>query len=253
MKIEIIKQKDNAVQFVVEGVGPSLLNALRRAAVYEVPTLAIEDVYFAQNSSVLYDEIIAHRLGLIPLKTDLKSYNLPAECTCKGKLCAKCSVKGTLKAKGPVTVYAEDLKFKDPSVKAIHGKIPIVKLLEGQKIELEFTAVLGQGAEHTKWSPCHFFYYGWPEFDTRDADLDKAFQSIPGNVAKKSGRNIELQDLENWQPSYEEVLEKNGVKISYRDDKFIVTLESWGQLSADKIMSEAVKSIGAKLKAVKLK
>src|SRR3972149_1595116 len=107
MKVEILKQSENEVMFIVEGIGPALANAIRRAAMFEVPTLAIEDVYFNQNSSVLYDEIVAHRLGLIPLKTDLKSYNLPAECTCKGKLCAKCSVKGVLKAKGPVTVYAE--------------------------------------------------------------------------------------------------------------------------------------------------
>ncbi|MEM2874013.1 MAG: DNA-directed RNA polymerase subunit D [Candidatus Nanoarchaeia archaeon] len=142
MKISVLKQTENEITFIIDGVGPAFLNALRRAAAFEVPVLAIEDVYFTQNSSVLYDEIIAHRLGLIPLKTDLKSYNLPEECSCKGKLCAKCSVKGTLKAKGPATVYAEDLKFKDPAVKAVYGKIPIVKLLEGQNIELEFVVCL---------------------------------------------------------------------------------------------------------------
>jgi len=253
MKVEILKQSENEAIFAVEGIGPALANAIRRAAMFEVPTLAIEDVYFNQNSSVLYDEIVAHRLGLIPLKTDLKSYNLPAACTCKGKLCAKCSVKGTLKAKGPVTVYAEDLKFKDPSVKAIYPKIPIVKLLEGQDIELEFTATLGQGIEHTKWSACHIYYRGWPEFDTKDADLDKAFENIPSNAAKKSGRNIEISDFAQWQLAYEEILEKAGVKITNRDDKFIFTLESWGQLSPKVLMTEALSVLQEKLKTVKLK
>ncbi len=55
----------------------------------EVPTMAIEDVEFRKNNSILYDEIIAHRLGLVPLKTDLKSYNLPEKCKCKGEGCAR--------------------------------------------------------------------------------------------------------------------------------------------------------------------
>src|SRR4030065_2948598 len=99
MKVEIIEKKDNEIVAVAEGITPAFLNALRRTSMYEVPTLAIEDVLFAKNSSALYDEIIAHRLGLIPLKTDLKSYTLPEECTCKGKLCAKCSIKLTLAVK----------------------------------------------------------------------------------------------------------------------------------------------------------
>ena len=253
MKVEILKQAENEITFAVDEIGPALANAIRRAAMFEVPTLAIEDVYFSQNSSVLYDEVIAHRLGLVVLKTDLKSYNLPEQCTCKGKLCAKCSVKGILRAKGPVTVYAEDLKFKDPSVKAIYPKTIIVKLMEGQDIELEFSAVLGKGSEHTKWSPCHLYYRGEPEFDAKDADLDKAFENIPSNVAKKSGKTIEILDFTKWLPAYEAVLEKAGVKITNREDKFIFTLESWGQLSSKTIMTEALDVLQEKLKTVKLK
>ncbi len=253
MKVEILKQVENEITFAVDEIGPALANAIRRAAMFEVPTLAIEDVYFNQNSSVLYDEIVAHRLGLVVLKTDLKSYNLPDDCTCKGKLCAKCSVKGTLRAKGPVTVYAEDLKFKDPSVKAIYPKTVIVKLTEGQEVELELTAVLGKGLEHTKWSACHLYYRGWPEFDAKDADLDKAFEHIPSNVAKKSGKSIEILDFVKWQPAYEEMLEKAGVKITNREDKFMFTLESWGQLSPKMIMTEAINLLQDKLKTVKLK
>lgn len=253
MKLQVINQNENETTFVADSVGPSFLNAIRRAASFEVPTLAIEDVYFAKNSSVLYDEMVAHRLGLIPLKTDLKSYDLPAECSCKGKLCAKCSVKGTLKAKGPTAVYAEDLKFKDPAVKVIYPKTLIVELIEGQEIQLEFVAVLGKGAEHTKWSPCHAYYSGWPEFETKDADLDKAFESIPADAAKKSGRSIEILDIAKWLPAYEGILEKNGAKVLHSNEKFIFTIESWGQLAPEKILNEAVKLLQQKLKSVKLK
>lgn len=253
MKITVLKQEDNEVTFEIADVGPSFLNAMRRAAVFEVPTLAIEDVYFTKNSSVLYDEIIAHRLGMMPLKTDLKSYDLPADCACKGKLCAKCSVKGSLKAKGPATVYAEDLKFKDPTVKAIYPKMIITKILEGQEMELEFTAILGKGIEHTKWSACHFYYRGWPDFDAKDADMDKAFEGIPADVVKRSGKTIEVLDFSRWLPSYEEMLEKNGVKIKNSESRFIVTVESWGQMAPEKILDEAVSILQQKLKEVKLK
>jgi DNA-directed RNA polymerase subunit D len=253
MKVKIISKTEDTIMFVVEGIKPALANAIRRAAAYEVPTLAIEDVYFSKNSSALYDEIIAHRLGLIPLKTDLKAYTLPANCSCKGKLCAKCSVKGTLKAKGPATVYAEDLKFKDPSVKVVYPKMPIVKLLEDQELELEFVATLGQGKEHVKWSPCHAFYRSWPEFDTKNADLDAALDSIPKDVIKRTGKSIEILDFTKWVPAYEEILEKAGVKITFRDDKFIFVIESWGQLSPKTIVNEALGMLQDKVKSVKLK
>jgi DNA-directed RNA polymerase subunit D len=253
MKISVLKQEDNEITFEIEGAHPSFLNALRRTSMYEVPALAIEDVYYTKNSSVLYDEIVAHRLGLIPLKTDLKSYNLPSECSCKGKLCAKCSVKGSLKAKGPATVYAEDMKFKDPTVKAIYPKMIITKLLEGQEIELEFVAVLGKGMEHTKWSGCHVYYRGTPAFDTKNADLDKAFENIPANVAKRTGKAIEITDYSKWLPAYEQALEKNGVKITNSEENFILTIESWGQVAPEKILNEAVSILQQKLKEVKLK
>ena len=94
------------------------LNTIRRFMMEEVPVMAIEDVEFKKNSSVLYDEIIAHRLGLLPLSTDFKSYTLPEKCSCKGEGCARCQLKLTLKGKGPGTVYASDIKTKDPKVNA---------------------------------------------------------------------------------------------------------------------------------------
>ena len=108
--------------------------------------------------------MIAHRIGLIPLTTDLKSYNMMSECKCKGAGCASCTVKLTLRAQGPCTVYSSDIKTKDPEIKPISGKMPIVKLLEGQEIELEATAILGQGKIHSKWAP-GLVYYKMPNVD----------------------------------------------------------------------------------------
>jgi DNA-directed RNA polymerase subunit D len=99
---------------------------------------------------ILYDEMIAHRLGLVPLTTDLKSYNLPQKCTCKGAGCAKCQLKVSLKAKSAGLVLSSEIKTKDPEVKPVFDDIPVVKLLKGQDLELTATAVLGKGKEHAK-------------------------------------------------------------------------------------------------------
>lgn len=254
MDIKVLSQTENEIKAIIDKTMPAFVNAIRRTAMFEVPTLAIEDVYFTKNSSALYDEIIAHRLGLIPLKTDLKSYNLPEDCSCKGKFCAKCSVKIMLKAKGPVTVYAGDLKIKDPDVKPIYPQILIVKLLENQEIELEAVAILGKGKVHTKWSPCHVWYWGWPEFTiTKDADLKAALEKIPEDVLKRNGRELEVKDFGKWTEAYEQILQKHGIDVTHREDKFIFTLESWGQLKPAEILTEAVRILQAKLKEVKLK
>ena len=101
IEIRLLEQdkEKNKVSFVLMNSTPSFANVIRRAIIEEVPVMAIEDVEFRKNNSILYDEIIAHRLGLLPLTTDLKSYNLSSECKCKGKGCARCQLKLTLKAK----------------------------------------------------------------------------------------------------------------------------------------------------------
>lgn len=160
MDIKLVdnQEKKNRLIFSLSGVDTAYANTLRRIMGFEVPVMAIDDVEFRKNTSILYDEIIAHRLGLIPLSTDLKSYDLMNECKCKGVGCASCTVKLTLKAQGPCTVYASDIKTKDPEIKPLHGKMPIVKLLDGQELELEATAILGHGREHSKWCSGLIFY-----------------------------------------------------------------------------------------------
>lgn len=166
MEIKLVEnqEKKNRLTFSLKGADTAYANTLRRIMGFEVPVMAIEDVEFRKNTSILYDEMIAHRLGLIPLSTDLKSYNMMSECKCKGAGCASCTVKLVLKVQGPCTVYASDIKSKDPEIKPIFGKMPIVKLLEGQELEFEATAVLGQGKEHSKWAT-GLVYYKMPNVD----------------------------------------------------------------------------------------
>ena len=168
MEVRVLENNkdDGKLSFILKDSDVAFANTLRRVISEEVPTMAIEDVEFGKNSSILYDEIIAHRLGLIPFKTDLKSYNLPENCKCKGKGCARCQLKITLKAgKGAGMVYASEIKTKDSAVKPVYGKMPIVKLLKGQELELGATAVLGKGKYHAKWIPGLVYYKYKPSID----------------------------------------------------------------------------------------
>ena len=100
MEIRVLEndKEQNKLSFILKDSNPIFANTLRRLMIDEVPAMAIEDVEFVKNNSILYDEIIAHRLGLVPLKTDLKSYNLPDKCKCEGKGCNRCQLKLVLKA-----------------------------------------------------------------------------------------------------------------------------------------------------------
>lgn len=119
--------------------------------------MAIDEVVILENSSVLYDELVAHRLGLLPLKTDLERYILPEQCDCRSPLgCPKCRVLLVLDAQARdrvVTVYSGELVSEDKEVIPISDKIPIVKLATGQKVKLEAYAKLGRGMDHAKWQP----------------------------------------------------------------------------------------------------
>ena len=106
MNIQLLDKQENSISFLFKGINPVIANTLRRLIINDVPVMAIEEAEISRNSSALYDETIAHRLGLIPIKTDLKSYTLPKECKCEGKGCQNCQLKLVLKVKGPCTVYS---------------------------------------------------------------------------------------------------------------------------------------------------
>jgi len=242
------KEKTMA-SFLIKDTTISYVNTLRRTIIDLVPTMAIEDVEFKKNNSILYDEIIAHRLGLIVLSTDLKSYNLPYECSCKGKGCLKCTLKMTLKAKGPGFVYASDIKSKDPKVKPVYPKTIIAKLLKDQEIELEATAVLGDGREHTKWSPGLAFYTYYPNItvNNNSKKFGEFKDKYPPQVFDNSGKiDKKLMFSLNLVDACDGVCD-DVVKIDYDNKSFIFNVESWGQLNYKEIVTKAVEIINKEL------
>ncbi len=167
MDIKILSKEQDSLRFVLSGVKPAFANALRRIMISEVPIMAIDDVMILENNSVMYDEILAHRLGLIPITTDLEAYNLPEECSCKSELgCSHCraSLSLEIEASDQVeVVYTSHLKPENPDVRPVSDKIPIVKLAQGQRVKLEAFARLGRGRTHAKWQPTSACTYSYDE------------------------------------------------------------------------------------------
>ena len=156
-KVKVLAESDEEVSLQLDGIDRSYANAIRRFCISEVPSMAIDDIVILENSSVLYDEILAHRLGMVPLRTDLERYVLPEKCDCGTPLgCQKCRVLLVLDAvahEKPRTVLSGDLVSEDREIKPVSANIPIVKLAAGQSVKLEAYARLGRGKEHAKWQP----------------------------------------------------------------------------------------------------
>jgi len=251
MKIEKLNVKGE-YKFVVSDTNASFVNELRRAFMHELPILAIEDVYFTKNSSALYDEIIAHRLGLVPVKADLDKLKFPQDCKCKGKGCGKCEIRFTLKIEGPCTVYTGDLKTKNKDVKIIYPKMPIVVLSEGQEIELQAVAVLGVGKEHMKWSPGLAYYQRYPKIEAGKGEAAKKGASYcPKGVFDNTGKVINLLNCDLCKSC--EDRSNGAIKVDGDDTKFIFTLESWGQLAPADALKRATGIVKNKLKELKLR
>ncbi len=157
VEVKIIEEDEKSIKVQLEDVPLSIANAIRRFTINEVPTMAIEEVLIIENSSAMPNEVLAHRISLIPFISDIDRYVAPEECDCGSKLgCEKCVVRYVLRAEAldePLTVYSGDIVPEDPTttVKPVSPKIPIVKLAPRQRVEMELYVRVGKGRKNAKW------------------------------------------------------------------------------------------------------
>jgi len=190
-----------------------LANAIRRS-VLEIPIMAIDELEIIKNDSALYDEIIAHRIGLIPIKTDKASKE----------------IKFKLKEVGPKTIYSGDLK---PSVET-EDKIPIVIIDKDQEVEMICNAKLGIGNEHIKYSPGLIFY---------KHNLD---QEVLDYVHINDGKvSYDEEELKNKGISEDQIKKIKDVK-EVKELEF--NIESWGQIEVKDIFLKAIDVLDDNLK-----
>jgi len=191
----------------------SLANAIRRS-VLEIPIMAIDEVEIFKNDSALYDEIIAHRLGLVPIKTSKTSKE----------------TKFKLKAKGPCTVYSTDIS---PSA-GTEYKIPITILDEGQEIEIVANAKLGLGIEHVKHSPGLIYY----RHDLDPKILDFVSIDESGEIS------YDEKELERKGVSQEDI---DKIKKLSKTIQLKFSIESWGQIEVKEIFKKSIEVLDKNL------
>ncbi|MEF8777897.1 MAG: DNA-directed RNA polymerase subunit D [Natronomonas sp.] len=136
-EVTFIDRDEKSARFLVRGVTPAFANGIRRAMIADVPTLSIDTVRVIENSSVMFDEQIALRLGLIPLTTP-DDYR-PDD-----------TVTLAIDVEGPATAYSGDLVSSDEKVQPAEENVPIIDLKEDQRLEVEADAQLGYGKDHAK-------------------------------------------------------------------------------------------------------
>ncbi len=245
MKIEIRQVTPTACSFVVDGVHPYFVNALRRTLIAEVPKLAIDKVTFYDNTSALFDEILAHRIGLLPIPTDPSMLNMKGQVDAEGR--PTLLVRYTLTKEGPCTVYSGDLEPEDKSYAIVDAKIPLVELLKDQRLILEAEAILGDGTQHAKWQVCQAVGYKYFPTATMDAKKMKpeavklAVERSPAGILSMDGSKLVIlkPDEVNKADEAEKQL-GDAFKIHYDDRKFLFTFETDGSLKAEDALLKAV-------------
>lgn len=246
MEIDIKKKDENFLLFTIEGVNDAFINAIRRISTVEVPTMAIETVEILKNDAKIFDEALAHRLGLVPLTTDIDSMVLASECDCEGN-CPRCSVSLLLKEKGPKTVYSVDLKSQYPEVVPYNDTIPLMKLKEGEEVELIAIAQLGKGLEHAKWQPttaCAYKYYPQITIDTEKCEACGLCASeCPRGVYEFDEKKnlIKVVDLENCSMCKTCVrgCTTDSITVEGEQGKYIFRIETDGSLPPEEVLKRA--------------
>uniref|UniRef100_A0A7N0TVK7 DNA-directed RNA polymerase RpoA/D/Rpb3-type domain-containing protein n=1 Tax=Kalanchoe fedtschenkoi TaxID=63787 RepID=A0A7N0TVK7_KALFE len=286
--VKIREMKDDYCKFELRDTDASMANALRRVMIAEVPTIAIDLVEIETNSSVLNDEFIAHRLGLIPLKSErAMSMRFSRDCdACDGDgQCEFCSVEFHLRARcideQTLEVTSKDLYSSDHTVVPVDFSqasgvesneqrgIIIVKLRKGQELRLRAIARKGIGKDHAKWSPAATVTFMYePEIHINEEMMDKLSLEekkswVASSPSKVFDINPDTQQVLIVDPEAyaydEEVIKKAEamgkpglVEIYAKEDSFIFTVESTGAIKASQLLLNAIEILKQKLDAVRL-
>jgi DNA-directed RNA polymerase subunit D len=248
LKVELIELEEDRIRFLLSGVTAAFANGVRRACMSEVPILAIDELSLYDNTSVLFDEQIALRMGLVPLQVeDPDVFSRSEECQCNGEGCPGCRIDFMLSVEGPGMVYSKDIQFTDPSVKPAFDKIPIVVLGEAEKLVMEGYATKRVGRDHSKWQAGTLCgYKNLQSIEIGDCTgCGKCVEVCPRNVlAMEGGRAKATNTLECSQCKLcVGACEAGAMKVTPVLDSFVLTIEGSGCMPAKDLVSRAAEGI----------
>jgi len=249
MKCKILEYRPDFVRLLLEDTKPVFANAYRRIIQSEVPILAIDEVIFLANTTAFFDEYIAHRLALIPLKTPLKVLDFGEDFSVRLRLDVTAEEEQTV-------VYSGQLESSDPEVYPANPNIPIIAMNKGERLSLEAIARIGRGKQHVKWqavAALGYRYYPIYVFDPRKCPKAKELlEQLNAEVVQEDGI-LRVLDAP-YHPELEKVLRRcaldlgePAVKVEYDDSRIIIKFESTGALDCDQILLLAAEELLNKL------
>jgi len=276
--INIVKMDHNDLEIDFIGIDISIINAYRRIILSEVPTMAIEKVYMYNNTSIVQDEVLAHRIGLVPLKVNPKlfeyrnedetewgdqdtvKYELKVKCTKDHKVSANETNLDRLYVNRKV--ISSSLKwvplgdqngiFKSEDMQPLHDDILLAKMNPGHEILLEAYAVKGIGSDHAKFQPGLAYYRLLPEvellYEVEGEDallLQKCFSpGVINIITDSNGKKVAKVGNARYDSCSRNVFQyesiKDSVKLTRKTDHVIFTVESHSALKSHDILEESV-------------
>ncbi|MFB6114100.1 MAG: DNA-directed RNA polymerase subunit D [Halodesulfurarchaeum sp.] len=230
-EVEFIEREDDDARFLVRGITPALANGIRRAILADVPTLSIDTVRFIENSSVMFDEQLALRLGLVPLRTP------------EGEFDEDDTVTLALDVEGPGTAYSGDLVCQDPMVEPAAKNIPIIELKENQRLELEAEAVLGRGRDHAKHQGGVAVGYRHLQRVNVVGDAAEYGEDEPNIVRGVIEDDGELVPTESFDHDLQNRFEGKEVEVEDVPNAFVFHVETDGSMSVEELVTRGVSSL----------
>jgi DNA-directed RNA polymerase subunit D len=236
-EVEFVERGDRRARFLVRGLTPAFANGVRRAIVADVPTMAIDTIRFVENSSVMFDEMIALRLGLVPLTTPADEFDDDDVVTL------------SMDVEGPATAYSGDLRSSDAMVEPADANVPIIELKEGQRLQLEADATLSTGKDHAKHQGGVAVGYRHLQRVEVVGDRDEFAPDVEdphilrGVIETAEGELVPTEafdhDLTNRYPGKE-------LRVEDVPGAFVFHVESDGSMPVTELVTRAVESLEAR-------
>ena len=248
--VEFVERDEREARVLVRGLTPALANGIRRAIIADVPTFSIDTVRVVENSSVMFDEVVGLRLGLIPLTTPLADYE-------RGD-----TVTLALDVEGPGTAYSGDLETSDERARPADEHVPIVELKanpsgENQRLELEADATLDTGKSHAKHQGGVAVGYRHLQRvevtgDVPDHEVDERESHVVRGVieegaAEHADADVADGDLvptESFGHDLTARYPDKEVSVTDVPGAFVFHVETDGSLSVDELVLRAAETIG---------
>jgi len=240
--VEYIERGDRRATFLVRGVSPAFANGIRRAMIADVPSFSVDTVRIVENSSVMFDEQIGHRLGMVPLTTPLDgTYDIGETVTL------------AMDVSGPDTAYSGDLVSSDDLVRPADTDVPIIDLKEGQRLELEADAVLEFGHNHAKHQGGVAVGYrhlqSVEELGDRGEFADDDAENVRGVVETAEGELVPTEQFDN---DLRQRYPDTEVAVHDIENAFVFDVETDGSFDVDTLVEAAIGTLHDRAEELKL-